>query len=367
MFNMNDSTTSDFLNQTAKKNIIAKGNFNHWILLMFLPIVILNILAFVSLKRCKHMCKQIKVLSLNLTLTDISFGCSLVYGYVLDLLEDNNVTPYCWAFAFEFVWSSISLTMSFVTVTLFGIDRFLALYFTFRYYVLISKNRCYGVFLFLWCLAIALYSKLAFDQYNCDETTFQLSQNNISIISLYLAIIFMLLSYIGIMIKIKKEYKFNQSCKRIKDMLNWKPLVKISTIVVTFYIMYIPLIVYTTFIYVDIRFARKLGPMRNIVSFMLFFNSWINPILYAWRFKECRYEMLKIVCIGNTSLLNNLDYQVKIIGATFLEPVTMVTCASTSNWPNKRKGKVSPTNELSTNLNSETSDRTHPTWVSMTL
>ena len=107
---------------------------NGRVLMYGVVLVIINMYALVALYRSKNMCRQIRILVINLCFSDIVFGMSFIaLGIVV-------FYPYeCTVGAIILFSPLISVTATMVLVTLLSLDRFLANSLAFRYVDLKKK------------------------------------------------------------------------------------------------------------------------------------------------------------------------------------------------------------------------------------
>lgn len=104
-----------------------------------IPICLENILAMIVLFRCRRMIPQIKMLTINLSITDF---CT---GLMLCLPDDIvNSCTYKKYLAGPFV------VVSLLTITMISVDRCCALIFTLRYYAIVTKR-------FLICTCVSFW------------------------------------------------------------------------------------------------------------------------------------------------------------------------------------------------------------------
>lgn len=107
---------------------------------MGIPICLENILAMIVLFRCRRMIPHIKILAINLSITDF---CT---GFMLCLPDDIvNSCTYKKYLAGPFV-------VTLLTITVIFIERFCALIFALRYYKIVTKR-----FLLFTCICIRIF------------------------------------------------------------------------------------------------------------------------------------------------------------------------------------------------------------------
>lgn len=107
-------------------------------------LVVENIIAIVILYRCTRLNFQIRLLSINLAVTDLMTGVML--SMPLNLLrfgEDN-----C---EFKKYFSFLFVNTSLLTITMFNLDRCFVFWFAMRYYTYITKRLVVKLCFFMWC------------------------------------------------------------------------------------------------------------------------------------------------------------------------------------------------------------------------
>jgi hypothetical protein len=77
-------------------------------------------------------------------------------------------------------------------------------------------------------------------------------------------------------------------------------LMKLSAITGSFIFLYTPQIVLNViWLLCDPSLQKTILTLQSLAGFLILFNSFINPFLYVWRFTECRYTLLMIICFCN--------------------------------------------------------------------
>ena len=94
-------------------------------------------------------------------------------------------------------------------------------------------------------------------------------------------------------------------------------LAKVSTVVCVFMICYTPFTCYLLY-YIIFPDEKKNTLLRGLVYGLISINSCLNPLIYAARLKECRSEILKILCFWNKSKLEAIIKEAKLESAPYL-------------------------------------------------
>lgn len=130
--------------------------------------------------------------------------------------------------------------------------------------------------------------------------------------------------------KYHRNHVFNYSRKTSRTLR------KISLIVGLFLFEFFPFITLYAFPILDM----KVGIGKDIyllTAFFLIFNSACNPVIYALRFTEARYQLKKLVCFWNKTWIESIDkkhnqrtatYEIKAISKWFgfIKIKTSVLC-----------------------------------------
>ena len=126
----------------------------HILIATAILITIANLFSFVALYRCSYLCLQIRILGINLCLSDHLTGTSLVvppqfYYY-------NNCV-------YKKYLTSTFLVVSSLTVSMMNLDRCLAIPYGIRYYIYMNKKVLISLCASFWVLSIPLVYLLCFN------------------------------------------------------------------------------------------------------------------------------------------------------------------------------------------------------------
>lgn len=242
------------------------------------PLVIINALAFFILKRSTLLPFQIQLLSMNLCLADFlssvhimmpksAFGSKGTKSFLVHLFTQ----------------------VSFLIITAFNLDRFLAFQQPMNYYNILSKRLVYIVCMVLWTFAVVL-SYIRDCLMSSDRVCNRYSQMDITNPVNYIFCFIFLLNLLMIgynlyFIRFKLGpvdfYKTRSATNTFR---------KVSVMSGTFLVGYLPMIVWSfchnyivdTPADTAFRFAVGLGQYANYL---------MDPIWYVLRFRECRYQL----------------------------------------------------------------------------
>lgn len=297
-------------NLTTNVSSLSKPLLTDSILIPIGSIVVIeNVLAIIILYRCSRLNFQIRLLSMNLTLTDLLTGIMLSTPLQTLRFGEENCE-------FKKYLSFLCLNTSLLTVTLFNLDRCFVFWFSMRYYAYITKRLMLKFCVILWIVSL-LMTYLMF--FNSDRPfgihcgfMYTLEKNFINSFGKSLILIFIvsnlfMYGYILSYLKHRMGKIFNINSTGTPAAVNQsKVAIKLSVLTGTFLVMFTPYIITLTFPILD--YTTKTGILvNNLTGSLIVLNSAVNPILYIWRLKEPRYLLKKLCCFFNTKLLTKLN------------------------------------------------------------
>jgi hypothetical protein len=297
--------------------------------LIGVSITIVNIVALLLLAQTKKMNVQIKLLSMNLAVTDLLTG--------IVILGDSCISPilpeslcrtlmYCYC---------LVVVVSFLNITGMLIDRFCALFSPFKYHNFLKKKTYVFIILSFWlcgCLLTVVHFYDGFRVYDSQELALCsgyiiVGKTGLTIVTVMFCL-FMVVNIVLYILMFMKIFKLsNAVCAA--DSLNRqrqfktqaKVLMNLSAITGSFMILYTPMIVMNMFaiFHEDPEMKRTILTLQNVAGFFTLLNSFINPFLFVWRFTECRYTLLLMICYCSKTKRENYRNIRKRHGVSFLE------------------------------------------------
>lgn len=144
-------------NFTANVSTLSEPLLTDGILIPIGSLVIIeNVLAIIILYRCTRLNFQIRLLSLNLTLTDLLTGIMLSMPLQTLRFGEENCE-------FKKYTSFLFLNTSLLTVTLFNLDRCFVFWFSMRYYAYITKRLILKFCVILWSVSLLMTYMMFFN------------------------------------------------------------------------------------------------------------------------------------------------------------------------------------------------------------
>ena len=110
-------------------------------------ITIVNLFSFVALYRCSRLSFKIRILAINLCLSDLFTGTSLIVPHRFFFY--NNC-------AYKKYLISSFLVVSSLTISMINFDRCLAIHYGIRYYIYMSRKVLISLCASFWVLSIPI-------------------------------------------------------------------------------------------------------------------------------------------------------------------------------------------------------------------
>ena len=275
--------------------------------------LLVNLLAFVALYKCKRMSHNIRIMTINLCVSDMLFSINLFILIIGSQLE-------CTSCIIVSVQQLITSTLYFVSmfiVTAMVIDRTLSLVWCMKYYNSVTKGRVKYGSIFIWLLT----SVLVFADLNIHSCVVYKETYNSYLLVVPVCCIVNIICY---SVTLRTIYKMHLKIKRmhISTVLqrniyhNYRTVFKVTILISVFLVCTLPYYVDYMLINFGVQYGQTI--ITKIFSYLLASNSLINPFIYAWRFSECRIEMLKLVFSCSKSRQEKYNRKGKLEFATFL-------------------------------------------------
>ena len=274
----------------------------------------LNIFAIVALYKSKNLSYNIRIFSVNLAITDI---VTSVIGGLFLVVNGELVFETTKEDCFQTVSGIYFVTYMYLTssliVTAMGIDRFVSIAYPYKYLDFISnkKGRIIRVSVLLWAIALVVIvchdivnnSRL----FHCaigseigEEFLIGIQNSNFHVLGLtnLCILITNLATYIAILAKLWKQPS------EVRNREN-AALGKILAFAASYALLHGPFNITT----VLVVFNDGLTPSPTIFKVLVTISLLgiiVDPILYAWRYIDCRLQMLMLLCHCNRSYMDKL-------------------------------------------------------------
>ena len=264
-----------------------------------------NIASIILLSKCSRLAFQIRLLTLNLAISDLLTGISLTLRTILtyDVYQcDLTKIP-------VFFFTNVSLLI----FTMMNLDRCFAFTFAMRYYSFINEKLIIKLCSFTWVLGFILTCGMLYS----NETSFGLSCEimafvtrngiNVTFRCITLCIVVPNIAMLGYLLHcIRSGLRKVRSQSVVSSSDQSRTVRKIVVLTGVFLAAYFPLMMIYTFPIFDL--SSNPGRIIYIVlSSCVLHNSACNPVFYVWRFREPRYHMKKLLCFWNKDTIDSIE------------------------------------------------------------
>ena len=261
-----------------------------------------NIFALGVLASCKKMMVQIRLMAINLSCTDLLAGVLLIVDTYLPI--DISLVSCRTLLVF---WD-MAVVVSYCTTTVLSVDRYISMTFPLRYHVLMNETRIKIIMAITWVLGFIFHFGRYADEFQtytvCIPNLYHQGKfaRKIDVTIFAISILFNVSLNIIMfrrIINITRVSRIKPLDQNIcKTMDNIKIFTRVLVITGTFLFLYTPVVILNLIISYsdDKKFTLSLTGWVSLAGMLCVLNSFINPFLYAWRFRECRYQFLVALC-----------------------------------------------------------------------
>ena len=263
--------------------------------------ITLNTLTILALRRLtSHLSKTLRMLLLNLAVTDLGVGLLAQPSYVVYLvmiIQGKTQT-----FTSEITLQIVYITGKFLSyVSFFGVvalaaDRFLSIYLHLRYQELVTYKRVLSVVISIWILSAIL--ALIFSQRR--QFDFYISVPIESVCYLATA-----LCYLKIYLLVRHHkteiltQRIQVTQEQIENEANAGKLKKSATSIFYLYLVfvacYVPRMCIMSIISSAGESTASLIHLRHYTFTLVFLNSSLNPLIYCWKMRHVGKAIMVIL------------------------------------------------------------------------
>ena len=263
--------------------------------------ITLNTLTILALRRLtSHLSKTLRMLLLNLAVTDLGVGLLAQPSYVVYLvmiIQGKTQT-----FTSEITLQIVYITGKFLSyVSFFGVvalaaDRFLSIYLHLRYQELVTYKRVLSVVISIWILSAILV--LIFSQRG--KFDFYISVPIESVCYLATALCYL---KIYLIVRHHKTEILTQRTQvtqeQIENEANAAKLKKSATSTFYLYLVfvacYVPRMCIMSIISSAGESTASLIHLRHYTFTLVFLNSSLNPLIYCWKMRHVGKAIMVIL------------------------------------------------------------------------
>lgn len=289
--NISDNISTEDLDGNITGNASGKVVLSDGLLVpVGIVMVLENIISIILLWKCTRLLFQIRILSLNLALSDLFTGIFLSIPNTLFFEKYQcDIKKYpCFLF----------INVSLLIVTMMNLDRCFVFAFAMRYYSFITKKLIIKLSVLSWILGSFLTYGMFFgydygNGLSCELMAF-LTRNTINTIfrCTLIGLVFLNLVMFGYLLHhIRKGFRKVHHTKTVQfSQRETRTVRKISVFTGMFLAAFSPFMIIYTFPILDLTSSME----KIIYTFsatLVLLNSACNPVLYVWRFSEPRYRI----------------------------------------------------------------------------
>ena len=254
--------------------------------------VMFNIVTILAIRKISLLSKPLKTLLLSLAFSDTCVGLLVEPFYISILVKWSQFNnPSCVTYLAFLNLTNLFLLASFCGVVAISVERFLAIYLHLRYEELVSDKRVIAVVISIW-LFCALTSSASIWRSSAVSSLLFVS---IGVLCLLITTVVYIKIYAVIRRHRNQIQTLQQTTTRNNDKMSLSSAKKSATGLFYVYLLllicYVPRGVYF--------FTKKLSGFNTTSkSFavysltLLFFNSFLNPVIYCWKMRCIRQAIM---------------------------------------------------------------------------
>ena len=300
---------------------------------------IVNTLAIVALFRSKRLSYNIRIFSVNLAVTDVMASIAGIFVIVVggnitsDIMADDCLQKLLGIYVITWMY----FVSSFM-ITSMGVDRFASILYPFRYLEVVAnrKERIVRACILFWLISLGVVVSFDIENggrlYLCisgehkEETIFfGLQHSKLRFIGcINLCILFTnIFTYSAIILHIWKKRK------ALHQHGEYSTLVKLLAFTVAYTFLHGPYNLTTIVIglIVDNSWDYSFVIRTDVVISSLAIV--VDPILYVWRYTDCRIQMMMLLCHCNPAQKDKWRRKQNSFYGTY--GISTVTRSSTAN------------------------------------
>ena len=246
-----------------------------------------NTIILLALRRCTSLHPSSKSLFYSLAMSDFAIGLAgqPLFTMYLFAIAWNNARLFCVVGLPYSLVASFLAIVSFWTLTVIALDRYLALRLRFRYRAVVKVNRIVAVLVTGWLLiAFCTASRILSIKLR------QIISNVILLICLMLSSFFYVRTYFALRqhkLMIQGQSSFNLAHYR-------KSLNSMFFVFLLFLSTYLPFLCALAVATV-VGFNSLTLLILDITSLIALLNSSLNPLMYCWRVRDLKLEAFRIM------------------------------------------------------------------------
>ena len=263
----------------------------------------LSSVSILALRKTSSLPKTMKTLLLSLAVSDLGVGLlvqpmhiavlimELEQNAVKNLVHNDNVV-----YKAFFIPLNLFVFASFFGVSALSADRFLAIHLHLRYQELVTHKRVVAVVTVIWLFSVSLSFVRPWTPVNIIYMSF-------AIIYVACLITVAVLSH-KIYMAVRQHQQDIQALQvqqlaQNVAMANFGRLRKSAVTAIYVYVVFVLCYLPDTSVTLTIAITGNSGPLITILQrytfTLIFLNSSLNPLIYSWKMRDIRHNILNIL------------------------------------------------------------------------
>ena len=254
--------------------------------------IMLNILTIHAMRKTSSLPKPLKMLLLNLAVSDLGVGLLAQPLYIAKIAKPTYST----IMAFTII-TNLFLTASFFLVVAISVDRFLAIHLHLRYQELVTHKRVVAVVISIWILSL-LFLPLIFSLKSKKPVRV--------VIVVILGLCFNITGIIYSRMYFTARHHANQIQVLLIQVAQNSQIEsaarKRKSAISMFYVYLVFLVCYLPRYCVGVTDLIQSPPASTALDgvylysqTLVFLNSSLNPVIYGWKMRHIRHAMIDVL------------------------------------------------------------------------
>lgn len=265
-------------------------------------IVFLNILAAIIFSKKVHRSKSCFML-INQSIADLLVGIKVIWNFIYVLVtpsptSDDSEANFCGYPAVGMMIWGFVIEGSMVSLALIALERAYAVLKPFQHRALSSKHYRLAIFT-TWSLIAVQFFSLAILRCQLKDKMPEGLVIGIIVTAVLIDLLIIIVSYVSIYLKLRfypifQNNSQTQAQVRLSRTLFYATTASLLTVV--------PASIVESFSVAANRRNTLSVNLTNATLFIVFANSFINIVIYAWRFPGFAKDLKKLLCCHRTGV-----------------------------------------------------------------
>ena len=271
--------------------------------LLCFTVTALNSVSILAIRKTSSLSKTLKTLLLSLAVSDLGVGLLVQPLYIAHLameleqnVENNPALNHNVVYKTFLILANLFANASYLGVTTLSADRFLAIHLHLRYQELVTHKRVVALVTATWLFSVSLSLVRQWTPMNIIYVIF-------AIINVACLITVALLSY-KIYMAVRQHQQHIQALQvrqlaQDDEMAIVGRLRKSAVTAIDVYVVFLLCYLPNNCILWTIALTGSSAPLITIIQrytiTLLFLNSSLNPLIYSWKMRDIRHNIMNIL------------------------------------------------------------------------